>query len=186
MSKIVGCVFKSVCWGDVVVVESLGRKAVIQFLNTGNLETVYATALYKGEVCDKAEKARIKEVKAEEARKIAEEKEKAKLYKPTIYGVGYMGEGDQDKNTPLYNSWVEMIRRCYSANWDNKFNGSRKEYEVAEEWKCYNTFRKDAMGLEGYEQWVNGIGAFSIKPGHRLHSKDTCHFYKSAVNKRIK
>lgn len=75
-------------------------------------------------------------------------------YHPSIYGVGYIGEGKYSKTTHLkiYQTWQDMIRRCYNENERSKaptyidclvekylhcFQNYAKWYEE-NEYKCKN------------------------------------------------
>lgn len=61
-------------------------------------------------------------------------------YDITVYGVGYLGEGthkakENGKMTKKYDTWTNMLRRCYSGEFPNY-----KDVTVCDEWHNFQVF----------------------------------------------
>lgn len=109
-------------------------------------------------------------------------------YKPTLFGVGYIGKGEYKsrdsatrKNTPHYRTWKSMLRRCYSE----EVNGNYKAYEgciVDEDWHNFQNFASWADEQEffkcGYE-----LDKDLLSKGGKMYSKDTCTFLPKELNR---
>ena len=91
----VGDIFESSNDGKFQIVEYVKYKKIkIRFLNTGYETWTTGIRVTDGSIKDKL--------------------------KPTVYGVGYVGDGDyttgrgtKSKSHPIYTVWSAMIRRCY-------------------------------------------------------------------------
>lgn len=135
-------------------------KIIIEFIETGYITSVYSQSICKGEVKDK--------------------------YHPVTFGVGYMGEGKygsgtKSKNDPIYNCWLNMIKRCYSL----KLHKQKPYYKgctVDNKWHNFQNFAKwyeDNYPLDG--------GAYQLDKdikvsGNKIYSEYTCMFVTPMVN----
>lgn len=70
-------------------------------------------------------------------------------YDKTIYNLGYHGVGkfrcvdDNGKITSLYNTWRDMIKRCYSVRFSNNNPAYYGKTEVCDEW----------LNLQNFGEW---------------------------------
>lgn len=67
------------------------------------------------------------------------------LFHRDVIGVGYIGEGEftarvNGEMTKCYNTWVNMLSRCYNV--DNNRNDSYSDVNVCEDWLCFQNFAK--------------------------------------------
>ena len=70
-------------------------------------------------------------------------------YEPAIFGVGYIGEGDykvceNGKVTKVYNTWHNMLRRCYSEK-EHKRHPTYKDCEAYKDW----------LNFQNYGEWFD-------------------------------
>ena len=108
-------------------------------------------------------------------------------YERRVFGAGYLGEGEyksseNGKNTRVYSTWKNMIRRCY----DEK---KRYEYptyincEVSKEWHNFQNFAK------WYEDNYYEIGNEKMHldkdilvKHNKIYSPETCIFVPQKIN----
>ena len=108
-------------------------------------------------------------------------------YEKCTYGVGYLGEGkyksiENGKHTKCYNTWNNMLKRCYDPKLQER-QPTYKDCEVCEEWHNFQNFAK----------WYNDN--YYEVPGERMHldkdilikgnkiySRDTCLFVPNRIN----
>lgn len=100
------------------------------------------------------------------------------------YGVGYIGVGDfksklGGKNTKTYNTWSDMLKRCYSAKCQERhptYIGCR----VTDEWHDFQEFAK------WYEVQANGDGwqldKDLIFEGNKTYSPEFCSIIPREIN----
>lgn len=109
-------------------------------------------------------------------------------YERSIYGIGYLGEGDYKvsknlKHTRIYDTWHHMLQRCYDKKWHEKYP-TYKDCSANEEW--YN--------FQNFAEWDNDN--FYIVEGQRMcldkdilvkhnkiYSPDTCIYVPQTINK---
>ena len=108
-------------------------------------------------------------------------------YDRSIYGVGYIGEGEyrikeNGKTTKCYNTWHDMLTRCYS----DKFHKKRPTYkncEVCEEWLNFQNFAK---WYEDNYYEVKGkkicLDKDILVKGNKTYSPKTCVFVPNDIN----
>lgn len=107
-------------------------------------------------------------------------------YCKTVYGVGYLGEGDypafiNKKKTRCYMTWTDMIKRCYDEN-DTK-HATYKGCEVCEEWHCYQNFAQWYQDnyYEVNNELMNLDKDILIK-GNKIYSPETCIYVPQRIN----
>ena len=105
-------------------------------------------------------------------------------YFPSVVGVGYLGEGVYNpKDFPLmYDSWTNILYRCYSK----KFHKKCPSYEkcvIANQWKCFQYFG------EWFEQNHNedimkgwAVDKDILQKGNKIYSPETCAFVPPQIN----
>ena len=109
-------------------------------------------------------------------------------YEPRTYGVGHLGEGpyntkENGKKTKAYDTWHDMLRRCY----DTKSHEKRPTYigcEVYEKWLNFQTFAEwyEKNYYEIPDQIMNLDKDILIK-NNKIYSPDTCVFVPQNINK---
>lgn len=100
-------------------------------------------------------------------------------YFPTLYGVGYFGEGEYFandkglKNSQEYISWRNMLKRCYDGIYTVK-NPSYVGCEVCTEWHNFQNFAK----WFNDNKWTNDfrlcVDKDILKRGNKIYSPNNC------------
>ena len=108
-------------------------------------------------------------------------------YEPRVFGIGYLGEGKylayiNSKPTKVYNTWKDMLRRCYDDTWHIK-KPTYKDCEVCNEWLNFQVF------AEWYEKnyyevpcEVMQLDKDILIKGNKLYSPETCVFVPNKIN----
>lgn len=111
-------------------------------------------------------------------------------YHPTIEGVGITGVNCPVKNeygdiVKPYQTWVLVLRRCYSKSTKEKW----PTYENAtccEEWKLYENFYNWIVNEENYDIWKNlprsGIDKDILIKGNKLYCPEKCVLVPQEIN----
>lgn len=109
-------------------------------------------------------------------------------YDKTIYGIGYIGEGDyfpymNKIPTRAYKYWNSMILRCY----DKKYTKDKPTYEdksVCEEWHNFQNFAKwfDENYYECNNEKEMQLDKDILFKGNKVYSPDTCVFVPNRIN----
>lgn len=108
-------------------------------------------------------------------------------YEKRYYEVGYLGEGkykasENSENTKCYNSWHDMLRRCY----DPKLHKKRPTYkncEVCEEWLNFQNFAK--WYEDNYYEVDDKkmcLDKDILVKGNKIYSPKTCIFVPNDIN----
>ncbi len=108
-------------------------------------------------------------------------------YERRTYGKGYMGVGkynsrENGKKTKCYDTWSQMMRRCY----DNKYkerNPTYKDCTVSEEWYNFQTFAKwysDNYYTVGDE--LMSLDKDILVKGNKIYSPETCMIVPQTIN----
>lgn len=173
-------------YGNVVVLENKINKLVVQFLNTGNIRECCRVSLANKSLADSEEK--YNRIHAREEAKMWAHLES--LMEPTVYGVGYFGD-IYDTTHIAHSTWTQMLRRCYSAEWHNRFP-TYIGCSVCDEWHNFSTFAQDIENLDGYQQWLDyktgktdvrmSLDKDLIVAGNKQYSPSTCCFVTQSEN----
>lgn len=109
------------------------------------------------------------------------------VYDKSVYGVGYIGEGEykskiNGKRTPQYATWRSMIARCY----DEKYHEKQPTYihcSVSPEWHNFQNFAKwyDENYYEVDNQRMELDKDILIK-GNKVYSSENCVFVPKNIN----
>ena len=109
-------------------------------------------------------------------------------YEPRIYSAGYLGEGPfstriNGKKTRIYDTWHDMLRRCYDHSYKEK-HPTYAECEVCKEWLNYQNFAQwyEQNYYEINEEIMNLDKDILIK-GNKIYSPNTCIFVPQNINK---
>ena len=154
----VGEIYETNNFGTLEVIGYTNAKTVrIRFLDTGSERTTEAVQIRKGQVKD--------------------------LFKPIVYGVGYMGAGPYTarvakKKSREYIAWSSMLSRCY----DETVQKARPSYigcTVVPEWHNFQVFAKwcEENYVEGFD-----LDKDSKIPGNKIYGPDTCVFLPPGDN----
>ena len=109
-------------------------------------------------------------------------------YHRSVYGVGYVGQGKYDisinrKATNYYSDWNDMIRRCYSDKYHEKYP-TYKDCFVNEEAHCFQDFAEwwhnNYYEIEGEQMCLDKD--ILIK-GNKEYSFNTMVFVPQRINK---
>ena len=105
-------------------------------------------------------------------------------YHPSVYNVGYIGVGKYHKNThkEIYQSWRDMLKRCYDPYELNKYPTYIDCY-VYEEWCNFQEYAKwhESNHYEIFNQRMHLDKDILVK-GNKIYSPDTCIFVPERVN----
>ena len=107
---------------------------------------------------------------------------------PIIHGVGFIGVGDYktcDENgklTKCHNIWVNMLTRCYSSKYHEKYP-TYENCKVCEEWHNFQVFAK--WQNENYYEVGNErmeLDKDILNKGNKVYSPNTCIFVPHSIN----
>lgn len=79
---------------------------------------------------------------------------------------------------PYYRRWMDMLKRCYSIRYLEKYP-TYKNCEVCKEWHTFSNFRQ---WMETQDWNGKQLDKDIILPNNKLYSPDTCVFVSSQVN----
>lgn len=139
------------------------RAVVIQFINTGTIETVPYSQAMAGRVKD--------------------------VYMPKIAGIACIGHATCYH--PAYVIWRNMIFRCYNINSQDYINYGAKGVKVCQKWLCFEFFIEDLPFIDGYENWVNNPNMYHLDKDYKqegvptnmkIYSLETCCFLNRSDN----
>lgn len=165
--KIIGKVFQTKGFGEVMVVErTTPKRVLVKFLTTGSLKEVPLSSVYRGAVQDN--------------------------FSRTCHGVGYIGNTSTSiasKHKHSYTLWKDMLKRSYG----DKFHKTRETYigcEVSEYFKCYANFEKWCDQQVGAFCKDNKDNFFALDKdillkGNKTYSEDVCCFVPQEINSII-
>ena len=109
------------------------------------------------------------------------------LYKPSVYGVGFIGEGPykakvNGEHTKEYIAWRDMLKRCCSDNYHKKYP-TYIGCEVCDEWLNFQNF---AEWYDENHYEVSGermaLDKDILIKGNKIYSPDTCVFVPQSIN----
>lgn len=109
------------------------------------------------------------------------------LYKPTVWGIGYIGEGIYKvsinrKHTLEYDRWKGILRRCYNEKERYK-NTAYKDVTICREWLNFQNFadwwNKNYYEIEGEKMQLDKD---ILHKGNKVYSPETCVFVPSKIN----
>ena len=108
-------------------------------------------------------------------------------YERRYYEVGYLGEGKYDinengKHTKCYNTWHDMLKRCYDENF-HKRQPTYIDCNVSEEWHNFQNFAKwyyeNYYEIEGQKMCLDKD---ILMKYNKIYSPDTCVFVPNIIN----
>ena len=108
-------------------------------------------------------------------------------YERKTYGVGYIGEGNHkplidNKKTKVYNTWGNMLKRCYDKNFQIN-NSTYTDCKVCNEWLCFQNFAdwydENYYEIEGE---IMELDKDILVKGNKIYSPNTCIFVPHRIN----
>lgn len=160
-----GNIFESKNYGKYVVEKYIDSTLIhIRFILTGFTRTIDAKSLRDGSVKDP--------------------------YCPSVFGVGYLGEGiyaasynknGKKVNTPAYEVWLGKIKTCY---WETKRKHLYKDQgvTVCNEWHNFQNFAKWFYIQVKLYGKGGSVDKDLLLLGNREYSPDSCAYVPPAVN----
>ena len=108
-------------------------------------------------------------------------------YEPRYYGIGYLGEvkykmSENGKKTKCYNTWHNMLERCYNPKYQEKYP-TYKDCEVHESWHNFQTFAE--WYNDNYYQIHGEVMCLDkdiLIKGNKIYSPETCVFVPEKIN----
>ena len=166
-----GKVFSTKQYGDFKVLRYTDSRNIdIQFIETGYVTTSHIKEVRTGHIKDPI--------------------------RPSVHGVGYVGIGphrctiaeSSRINSPAYEIWSGMIKRCYSEN--TKVRSKTKSYRgvtVCKEWHNFQNFAEWCYKQEGFSSKDEKGKSYHIDKdilvrGNKIYSPETCCFVPRAIN----
>ncbi|QIG70350.1 putative HNH endonuclease protein [Rhizobium phage RHph_N28_1] len=99
--------------------------------------------------------------------------------RPSVYGVGYVGEGDYPPKGKLYRLWTAMLQRCY----DEKFQ--KVGYvgcSVVKRWHNFQTFCADIVAMPNWDKPGFELDKDLRVLGNKKYGPKYCSFVPQAIN----
>ena len=109
-------------------------------------------------------------------------------YERRIFNIGYLGEGkykskENGKNTRVYDTWYNMLQRCY----DEKYQKKYPTYIGCEASENFHNFQNFAEWYENNYYEIEGermdLDKDILVKGNKIYSPDTCVFVPQTINK---
>ena len=109
-------------------------------------------------------------------------------YERRFYNVGYLGEGgykvkEDGKVTRVYQTWHDMLKRCYDEKNRGKRNSTYIDCKVSEEWHNFQNFAK--WYYNNYYTVKNetmNLDKDILVKGNKIYSPETCVFVPNTIN----
>jgi hypothetical protein len=110
-------------------------------------------------------------------------------YFPTVFGVGIIGEinhmEDNKKTTKEFQTWYEMIRRCYSKDF-KEISPTYQDVTCCEEWLYFPNFYEWLHKQENYNVWkgqkLSCLDKDILIKGNKIYSPEVCLLVPHCVN----
>jgi hypothetical protein len=108
---------------------------------------------------------------------------------PSAYGVGFVGDGEykpskNGKRTKVYDTWTNMLQRCYDLKCQQK-HPTYKGCSVDKEWHNFQNFAQWVE--ENYPQDGQNyqLDKDHLVKGNKIYSADTCCFLTHQQNNEV-
>jgi hypothetical protein len=108
-------------------------------------------------------------------------------YEKKVYGIACMGEGRyksriNDRPTKCYDTWRQMIRRCYDKKFQEKYP-TYKHCRVCDEWLNFQNFAEwyydNFYEIEGETMCLDKD---ILMKHNKIYSPETCIFVPQTIN----
>lgn len=110
---------------------------------------------------------------------------------PTIFGVGYLGEGKFSdakgfSESYTYKLWRHVLGRVFRKEYEAHYS----DCDIDELWLCYNNFAEWCHNQKGFSSFDDKGERFQLDKdfklkGNRLYSPETCIFLPREINQSI-
>ena len=159
--------------GKVLKSRNYGDFRIVKFVNTGNVEVEFTLTGFK---------------KHFQLSKIKTGAIKDPFY-PSVCGVGFIGDRyktldktyDKRKHLRHYEAWVDMLKRCYTARYQEKLL-TYKGCEVSNNFKSYTYFYEWCEKQIGFDQQGWCLDKDILIKGNKIYSESICVFVPNEVN----
>ena len=105
-------------------------------------------------------------------------------YNKEVYNVGYLGQGKYSykEHKHIYKIWQDMLKRCYSSYYMNKYP-TYKDCYVCEEWHNFQNFAKwlDENYYEVKDEKMC-LDKDILFKRNKIYSPETCIFVPERIN----
>ena len=114
-------------------------------------------------------------------------------YYPSVYGVGILGAKYpakiNKKMTKEYDTWFQMIRRCFDKKVKDK-QPTYKDVTCCEEWLLFENFYEWLHSQPNFDKWYRGrynkerwcLDKDILIKGNKVYSPETCCLVPNNVN----
>lgn len=110
-------------------------------------------------------------------------------YLPTVWGVGYLGDSDLDRNDPLqkclYSTWQSMLERCYREEHPAYARYGGSDIFVCRRWHCFANFWEDVRKLPNWHAKRWDLSAYELDKDYyssNCYSPETCVWLSKSDN----
>lgn len=104
------------------------------------------------------------------------------------FGFGNKGESKGVKHHPLFQTWSNMISRCYNYNDPSFHKYGGKGVYVSDDWLFFDKFKEDVKTLLNYDLKVKNPDEYQLDKdflGEKYYSKETCVWLNKKENGRL-
>lgn len=111
-------------------------------------------------------------------------------YYKSVYNVGMVGEKypiwiNNTKVCKEYNTWKNMLARCFDAKHKEK-RPAYQDVTCCEEWLLYDNFYEWLHNQENFDKWLNGehwcLDKDILLKGNKIYSPETCCLVPNRIN----
>lgn len=110
-------------------------------------------------------------------------------YYPSVYGVGIVGDKYfnwvNKKATKEYESWKQMLRRCYDKKLKEQYPTYRN-VACCKEWLLFENFYEWLHSQENFNKWYDGdrceVDKDILVKGNKIYSPETCCLVPHSIN----
>lgn len=113
-------------------------------------------------------------------------------YYPRIFGMFCLGTATTKGNRYIYQTWQNMLRRCYDPGRHNYNSYGGRGYTVCKRWFCFEYFLEDISKLPGYDlerilkgELVLDKDLLNTNKQNKVYSPDTTCWVPKDFNKLI-
>lgn len=159
MVQKVGCIYPTVTFGDVEILEYVdGFNVKVRFLNTGFEGWYPAGNIKMGKIMD--------------------------YIAPSMAGVGYIGVGPHSSGNQkkAYKHWAHMLQRCYIET--EEFKNYHDKF-VRVEWHNFQNFTNWCLSQVGFHEEGWQLDKDILSQGNKEYGPDTCCFVPARINSLV-
>ena len=108
-------------------------------------------------------------------------------YEKRYFMIGYLGEGDyksreNGKDTRVYDTWVNMMQRCYDSKYHEKYP-TYKDCGASDEFHNFQNFGMwDSDNFYQVEDEVMCLDKDILIKHNKIYSPDTCIYVPKTIN----